>query len=495
MSNSRWFGLVGLVLALGAKPAFAQKVVVLEFDGDKQDRLRNQVETALTIADVVKVVPLDTYREAASRRKLKGQAAMTAAAVGKLSVALGLDAAVEGTVTDNFQVRILDSTGQELWSKELPVKAGVILAEHAKKLAKAVAVAAKTAAGKAGTGAAESGEEAARGHGKRGGEGGDEQGGSESGRTEESRAGGSDANPDVDPDMLGRKPGPRAGPKILTVTAAGSTVWRSYCSRPGGAVAGVNSCNDYDAKFAKDPTNVPKGDTVKFSPEVPYAGAVIAVELFPLVAVPKAGIGSGLGLTGTYGRGWSLTNVRVQTPSWDTPEKQVVSVDDALTASAVFRYFFSYGDRADPLVGYGGLRAGYEMRTFEVDPTANVPLPGSHRGYPSVGIDVSVPLAKLVRIQLSGSYFLNPKAGQDEIAGYGNPSAFEGGAFGRGFSVEGGLTGTIYGPLGYSVRYRLVSYSDIFYGQGQKWPCDDTQCGGVAEETYSGLTWGLSATF
>ncbi|MHB8873430.1 MAG: hypothetical protein ACYC8T_07055 [Myxococcaceae bacterium] len=514
MSNRRWVGPAGLALLL-ALPAFAQKVVVLDFEGDRREKLRSQVEGALKKAEVVDVLPLARYKEAAARRKLKGASAMTPAAVGKLARGLGLDAAVEGALGDTFFVRILDSSGQELWSKDLPLKGGLISADHAKKLAKAVAAAAKSA----GAGKAEAAEAAEAAEERGGGSAevavevdaptirssprkdenampeidltasgpgpGSGEGGGEGGQTASGGYDATDPERDSDLDAEGRRPKVFVGPKWVNVTLSGSTVWRAYCSRPG-----VASCREYDAK---DATVRPKGDTVDFSPQVPYAGVALTLEGFPMAKLAFPANGAGLALS--YARGWSLTNVRVQTPSGETPEKQVVSVDDAFGIFGLYRYFFSYGDKRSPLVGYAGVRAGYELRSFEVDPDANVPLPGSHRAYPSFGLDVSVPLATLVKIEASVSYFLNPKAGSDEIAGYGNPSAFEGGATGRGLSIEAGLAGNIWGPLGYSVRFKLVSYGDQFYGLGQKWPCDDAQCGGAAEETYSGLTWGVSAAF
>lgn len=516
MSNCRWFWLVGLALVVAARPALAQRVVVLEFEGDKQEKLRTQVEAALKKAEVVELVPLAKYKEAAAKKKLKGASAMTPAAVGKLARSLALDAAVEGALGDTFFVRILDSSGQELWSKDLPIKAGLISPDHAKKLAKAVAAAAKTSAGPRpepedkGPGGAEVAVEAdapvVKPERKT-----DEtpsnsmpeidltaaaptgpSGPIQTGRRDDSSSASSSSEPDRDTDLdnNSRKAKFKTGPQLVTATVSGTTVWRAYCSRPG-----VKSCREYDAK---EPVLRPKGDTVDFSPQVPYAGFLATLDVFPLFFLDNPA--NGIGLVGAYGRGWSLTNVRVQTPSGETPEKQVISVDDAYAVAGVYRYFFAYQDMSETdknrkVVGYVGLRGGVAGRIFEVDPTANVPLPGSHRSYPVLGLDLAVPLIKYLRFEASGSYFLNPKAGPDEIAGYGDPTAFEGGATGSGFGFDVGIAGTLYGPLGYTLKFRYVSYADQFFGQGQKWPCDESQCGGAAEETYSGITWGLSAAF
>ena len=72
------FALFLAAVAL-ASPAFAQKyrVVVLEIDGDQNNKLRNQIEAALVKADSVEIVSLDEFRAAAAKKKLNGAAAMT----------------------------------------------------------------------------------------------------------------------------------------------------------------------------------------------------------------------------------------------------------------------------------------------------------------------------------------------------------------------------------------------------------------------------------
>ena len=60
---------------------------------------------------------------------------------------------------------------------------------------------------------------------------------------------------------------------------------------------------------------------------------------------------------------------------------------------------------------------------------------------------------------------------------------------------EVGIAGDFWGPLGYSLKLRYTRYTDQFFGRGQKWPCDDNQCGGAAEETYTALYWGVTASF
>src|SRR3990167_6410325 len=91
--------VLALVVLLAA-PAFAQKVVILEIDGDPQGKLRSQIEGAVRSAAVVELVPLKTFKDAAARKKLRGAAAMTPVGVARASKLIQLDAAVGGEVTE-----------------------------------------------------------------------------------------------------------------------------------------------------------------------------------------------------------------------------------------------------------------------------------------------------------------------------------------------------------------------------------------------------------
>ena len=91
---------------------------------------------------------------------------------------------------------------------------------------------------------------------------------------------------------------------------------------------------------------------------------------------------------------------------------------------------------------------------------------------------------------------MNPKPSPEQIIGYGNLNDPTGGATAFGFGIEAAVAGQIWGPIGYTVRWRMTSYKDTYYGQGQKWTiCNDTQCGGVGEETYHSLIFGLTASY
>ena len=66
----RHLSVVALI-ALVSFPALAQKVVVLEIDGDDKGRLRTQIEKAVKEAGTVSLVPLAEYKAAAAKRKMK----------------------------------------------------------------------------------------------------------------------------------------------------------------------------------------------------------------------------------------------------------------------------------------------------------------------------------------------------------------------------------------------------------------------------------------
>ncbi|MFZ5468373.1 MAG: hypothetical protein ACOZIN_02950 [Myxococcota bacterium] len=500
---------LGWVLA--GQAAYAQRVVVLELSGDRGDRLRSQIEGALKKAGQVELVSIKSYKNTAAKRKLRGAQAMTPAGVSRVGPVLGLDAAIEGALGDTFFVRILDGTGAELWSKDLPIKGGLVSPDHARKLAKAIYAAAKSGMGKSKPALSKVEEEAqeeeapvveapAEDEPKK-----EEKEETETSNkeeltlptidltenlTEEQRERrrrdevveahtavtiNQEFERDPDLDAESRTTKPRIGPKLLTLSLTGTTTWRAYCSREG-----LDSC----AAFQGD-RNLGDAD---FSSGAPYAGVGVTVELFPMASFD--GPLRGVGLVAGYGRGFSLINFD---DGGGAPEgRQVLAIDESVVAMAAYRFFFSFGHGGDPVSFVGG-RLGMMVRNFEIDPAAQVPLPGSHRLYPALGVDAAVPLfKKMVRAEGSGLVFLNPRAGPDEIAGYGDLNDPSGGASGSGWAVELGLGGEVWGPLGYTFKYRLTHYADRFVGRGQKWLSGS---GGVARESYSSLYWGITATF
>jgi hypothetical protein len=493
----------GLFVALAvATPALAQRVVILDIEGDHAGRLRHQVEAALKRADTVEVVGLDKYKAAAGKKKLKGGAAMTPAGLSRLAKGLKIDAGVGGELGQKFEVQIWDARGQQLWSKHLKVKNGLLSTDFAGKLAKAITAAAKTAP-KADEDEEGSSEEEAKPPPKKREREEEEKTGEEvtppppppkRDADDERRRGeeaaeeaaaqrGAEPERDQDLEQEGRKIKNHIGPKGLSIWLAGTTTWRYYCARPG-----VTSCAEYDGL----PDPKPQGDIVDFKPQVPYAGFHLQIELFPLAWVLDNFL-QGIGLVGSFGLGFSLTNVTVDSPAGMSMPKQVVSTDRTWTAAFAYRYYFSFNaNDKSPAIGYAGVRIGAAGRVFEIDAKAQVPLPGANRLYPFLALDVAIPIIKYFSVEASAQYFISPKPGPDEIAGYGDPAGPNGGATGSGFQIEGGFAGTIWGPVGYRLRVRYTPYTDHYFGMGNKWVYT-TQ--GAAFESYVTFIWGITASF
>ncbi|WP_255207816.1 hypothetical protein [Myxococcus sp. AM009] len=274
-----------------------------------------------------------------------------------------------------------------------------------------------------------------------------------------------------------------ARPPLARLTLGGTTTWRNSCARPG-----VKSCGEYD----RLPANERLGDTVSYASSVPYLGIAAELELLPLAH--SESLLRGLGLSLGYRRGYSSTNVTLVGDAGQSTTREVVATDSVLTAQALYRYSFGAGESNAP-PGYAGLRAGLLTRAFDVDESANSPLAGTHRLFPAVGLEVSVPLLRWVRLEGAGQFFLSPKPGKGlgggaaldaEVSDYGTSvSSF-------GWEAELGVGGDLWGPFGYSVRFRLSRFQDTFSGAGTKRGWDE---GGVAAETYSSLHWGITASY
>jgi hypothetical protein len=273
-------------------------------------------------------------------------------------------------------------------------------------------------------------------------------------------------------------------PPLARLTLGGTTTWRRYCARPG-----VKSCGEYDRK----PEEEQLGDTVDYSSSAPYLGFTAELELLPLARRTSAvrGIGALLG----YRRGFSSTDVTLLSDAGQSLTREVSATDTVLTAQALYRYFFPLGE-AKQLLGYAGLRAGLLTRSFHVDESGRSALMSTHRLFPAVGLEVSVPLLRAVRLEGAGQVFIGSKPGQGfddedgaldlEVSHYGTSvSSF-------GWEAELGVAGELWGPLGYAVRFRLSRYQDTFSGAGTR---TGWEAGGVAEETYSSLHWGLTASY
>jgi hypothetical protein len=489
-SAPRWGVFLALGVLFGAQIASAQTVVILEFSGDKRDQVRTQLEATLKKKKLT-LVPIAKYKAAAAKKKLRGDRAMTPQAVAKVATVLDFDAAVEGAVGKTFFIRILDPSGNELWSKELPMgRGGMITWDNARRLAQAVATAAKLG----GKGKPPPEEEEAEAEtpvappppvetpvekpppAERPTEKMPEvvvdQPPPDSMDSMSEAHTITDAAPDPDLAVEEIKR-PRIGPRLVTFRLGAVSTWRSYCSRPG-----VTACKDYDSL----PEDQKFKDTVDLSSKLPYFGFGGSAELFPFASFNN--LAKGLGLAVGYSRGFSLTEVTSNNPA--EPAKEVIASDEAYFAQLLARYYFGVGPDREPLSGFAGVRFGVDARNFDVDLAANTPLPGSHRRYLMFGADAGYPFLKWLRLEVGGSFYLNPAAGAEEVAGYGQSVS------GFGFALEGGFGGEITGPFGYTARFRMSQYKDTFSGAGSKWTQTDK---GVAQEAYTSIVITANAQF
>ncbi len=501
--------LFGLLFV--ASSAWAQKVVVLELDGDPNNKLHNQIENALRKAGVVELISLEKYKENAAKKKLKGGAAMTAVGVTRTAKLMRIDAAVAGDVTPtSYKVVIYDSLGQELWTKSLPLKRGLLSEDFANKLARAIAAAGDqgashgttptdTDSGSSGSGSTSTSTGdtgASTGTSSTVGEGLDLSDTGTTASTPPARTGPSDSaghvddpSRDTDLDNEAKKNEHRVGPPLIRAWLAGTTTWRAQCLRPGPRT--MANCKAYDSITPK-----PLGIVIDFTASVPYLGLLANAELFPLANFDNR-ILQGFGVVGHFGYGASVTKIVEASDQGNSPEKRINSTDVGWAAQLVWRYHFAMGLGTPQAVGYAGVRGGVQGRSFNIDPEAGVSLPSSQRVlFGAIGLDVSVPIIRYFKVDASFTYFINPKVGPDQILGYGNAADDTGGVVSRGLSFEGGFSGEIWGPLGWLFRVRYFSFGDQYFGQGRKWTvCNDSQCGGIAEESYTSLVWGVSGSF
>jgi hypothetical protein len=267
----------------------------------------------------------------------------------------------------------------------------------------------------------------------------------------------------------------------LSLTAT----WRRYCARPGVAGCGA---------FERLPAEQQRGDTVDFSSSRPYLGLSLEAEVLPLARHPTSAL-RGLGLQVGAQRGYSSSDVTLTGDGGSTPVREVSATDTAFSAQALYRYYFRFGTKR-PQQGYVGGRAGVRTRAFDVENPQDTPLAGTHRVFPSVALDLSVPLFSSVRLDASGGVLLSTQPGRSPGAD-GGLRAKELTDFGTsvssfGWSAELGVAGDIWGPFGYDVSLRLAHFRDRFSGAGTRTGWSN---GGVAEETYSSLHVGLIATY
>ncbi len=383
------------------KPVARDKVVVLDFEDDRKGRVRTQVESALRKTRAVQIVPLKQFTAAAGKERLRGAAARSPEALPVVAPRLGLNAAVTGSVGAAVQVRVLNEGGREVFSRELPLRKGLIPAAELRTLAEELAAAASARTEPAPepfaepTPPAEPAEPAPAPVTP-------SEPLAQAPEQSQQPAPEPDAPKSEKPAPTLMEPGPspmeptlamvvdaeshtftepvadpgseptaapeKAHPPIVRLFLGGTTTWRKYCARPG-----VTGCQEFDARPEEDQL----GDTVDFDTSVPYLGVGLEVELLPLAR--SESLVRGLGLVVGLQRGYSETSVQITSPSGETPSREVVATDTTLSALAMYRYYFGRGGGETPLLGYAGLRGGVIGRAFDVDESSASPLAGSVR--------------------------------------------------------------------------------------------------------------------
>jgi hypothetical protein len=522
---SRCSALCALALVLTAQVALAQKVpkarvVVVDFDDDRRDAVRGQLENAIGKNKQLELVPLKQYVSAANKARLRGAASRSPEGVAQIAPELGLSAVVTGKVGRTLVLRVLDTNGQELWTKTVKLQRGKLPASEARKLAASIATAA-TQPPPSPQPPPEQPEQPA---------------------TPDTPPTAPPATPPAPdspatppPPDTGKPPPPKEGPPpaakappkappesldipkllddeshtttqpydeyatreeleakdrhrhppLISVWVGGSTTWRTYCARPG-----VSNCSQFD----RQPEEERVGDTIDFKSGVPYLGLTGQIEVLPLARSQKPW--RGVGLLVSYQRGYSETRVTVTTQTGETPTRSVVATDSVLTAMLLYRYYLNLGTESRPRLAYAGFRSGVLSREFEVDQQARAPLTGSHRLHPSAGLEFSIPLRHWLRVEGGGQFFINPKTGQSLTADQGalelevRDLGAEVSSFG--WFAELGVAGEVWGPLGYSVRGRYTTVKDTFTGRGSRFGWGE---GGVASEQHIDVRWGMTASF
>ena len=513
---------LSLAVLLTAQAALAARVAVSALEGDPKGKLRAQVTAAVRKTRKAQVLPPNDWAQVAKKQGLSGPAAVTPGAVKLLAPKLRVDAVLTGSVEGRFNARLLDREGQEVWSASYPLKRGLLAPRDALALAKAVSsarlepveapapevktppeVKAPSKEPPASEPQASAGTkemprevdappskpvltpESAPAPAPSMAEASapvawamlDEE--SHTYGVDPSGSGGGfpESAPAVDPSRL---------PRRVKVLLGATATWRKYCARPDAP-----SCAEFDSR----PEEQRQGDISDFTSNAPYLGFAAEAEVFPLAQ--RSSPLRGLGLALAWQRGFAPTTVQVSSPTGSTPRREVAATDTAYGAMLAYRYFFDLGSEQTPLWGHAGVRLGVLGHGFGVDESLEVPLPVVHRLYPAVGLEASVPLMRLVRLEGAGRFFVRPVPGS-AFAGLGKGSYLaevrdygtEVSSFG--WEAQLGVAGDIWGPFGYSARLRLEHYSDTFTGQGARRGWTE---GGVAEETYSSLLAGLTAVW
>ncbi|QRO00075.1 hypothetical protein JRI60_14175 [Archangium violaceum] len=440
-----------------------QGVTVLELIGDRRDAVRGQLERSLQ-AKGSEVVKGKLYETRARRLGFRGREAYTDAAIAVLSRELGLAATVRGAVSGpTLTVKVVSTSGRLLGTESYPLKKGKLSQKDAFRVAEAILTTLRGAAAEV---VPQESVEAAMPATA------DALASSGAGTAEPTaKVEAVPAAPAVPGEEvpLVKAPAPMMGPRWVSVRFGGATTWRSYCAAPG-----IASCGQLESQ----PVEERPGNYLLFGTQSPYSGLSAELDVFPLVLLGDTAL-KGLGVTAELSRRWPQVSV-----NGGGREGTTSAADMYWSLFGTYRLYFPLSFTATPLPAFVGLRGGMISRSFEVAEEYQALLPKTSRTHASLGLDVSVTLTRLARVEAGFLYFIRPQPGQEQKERYGPEVSSSG------FGFEAGVSGDLFGPLDYSIRYRFQKYADTFSGAGTDWTK-----GGISQESYSGLTWTLGASF
>jgi hypothetical protein len=239
-------------------------------------------------------------------------------------------------------------------------------------------------------------------------------------------------------------------------------------------------CEAYDQLSAG---SRPPGPIADYSWHNPYPGVAGDVELFPL-ALMESPFLRGIGISGGYARGWANASLPGVTATGAPTTVPVSSIDERWWLMPAYRYYFGWGSPQSAF-GYVGARLGIMRRGFTPDLPAGVFAPATRRVMGAVGLDLLIPFASWIKLELGGLYYFGAGVSAEDAAQLGRQTS----SFG--LSAYLGLRGDIgISPVGYYVRGEWARFQDVFGSGGTAWPQ-----GGFAGETYITLGAGLSLSF
>ena len=466
-----------------------QRVAVLDFAGDRRDAVRKQLERALQAkgSDVIKD---KLYATHARRLGLRRREAHTDAAIATLSRELKLAATVRGAVSGRMlTVEVVSASGSLLGTESYPLKKGRLSKKDSFRAADALMTTLRGATTEVVS--QESVEPAepiasmpqdvaplppAKADAR-----------ASSGvappkltATADARAssGVASSKPTATVEVAAapaenmapvKTAAPMVGPRWISMRLGGATTFRSYCAAPG-----ITSCGQLESQ----PEVERPERSLLFGTPSPYSGFSAGLDVFPLALLGDTAL-EGLGVTAELSHRW--TQVRIQGGG---PGGTASAVDMYWSLFGTYRLYFPLSFTATPLPAFVGLRAGGISHAFTVAEEYQALFPKTGRTHASVGLDVSVTLARLARLDAGFLYFIRPQPGREQTDRYGPEVSSSG------FGLEAGVGGELVGPLEYSVRYRFQKYADTYSGAGTEWTG-----GGLSQERYSGLNWTLGASF